>query len=81
MSGIGTLRVKMTRIKKVQLLASDKKMYTRFDFLKATLLEATPRSNWQKNYAKGKQHPLRLNFRYLKIIRFLHPRYHLKIIE
>ena len=38
------------------------------------------RLKFAKNQAKAKQ-TLRLNFYYLEIIGFLHPRYHPKVIE
>ena len=39
-----------------------------------------PDRNWQKIKQKL-SNTLRLNFRYLKIIQFLHPHYHIKIIR
>ena len=53
-------------------------LYTYF-FTSNTFISNT-RLKFPKNQAKAKQ-TLRLNFYYLEIIGFLHPRYHPKVIE
>ena len=53
--------------------------YTLF-FLWATVLEATPSWNWQKKIIQKLTETLRLNFCYLKIVHFFHPRYHPKVV-